>query len=137
MQVQVHSDKRIEGSARLNNWVSGCVSDKLERFDDDITRVVVHLNDENGEKAGPHDKRCQIEARAKGQAPISVTHKAESIEYAIDGAIEKMGKALEHQFGKLRAKRALDMQRQAANDEHQDTLLEQDFLESEQLRNWS
>lgn len=134
MQVQVHSDNRIDGSARLNDWVSSCIFGKLERFDDDITRVVVHLNDENGEKAGPHDKRCQIEARAKGQAPVSVTHKAESLEFAVDGAIEKIGKALDHQFGKLRAKRAPETYREAA-DMPQDALLEEDFLENEQMRN--
>ena len=134
MQVQVHSDNHIDGSARLSNWVSTCISGKLERFDDDLTRVVVHLNDENGEKAGPQDKRCQIEARAKGHAPVSVSHKAQSLEFAVDGAIEKIGKALEHQFGKLKAKR-VETQRQATSMAQQDALLEQDFLETEQLRN--
>ena len=55
MQIQVHSDNHIEGSARLVDWVSGSVADKLDRFDDEVTRVVVHLNDENGVKAGAHD----------------------------------------------------------------------------------
>lgn len=107
MQIQVHSDNHIEGSARLVDWVSASVASKLERFDDELTRIVVHLNDENGEKAGAHDKRCQIEARPKGQQPISVTHKAESLELAIDGAIDKLGNALNHHFGKLRSKRAV------------------------------
>ena len=135
MQIQVHSDNHIEGSARLVDWVSASVASKLERFDDELTRIVVHLNDENGEKAGAHDKRCQIEARPKGQQPISVTHKAESLELAIDGAIDKLGNALSHQFGKLRSKRAVT---QAQGNEGgagmQDALLEEDFLADEQLR---
>ena len=90
MQIQVHSDNHIEGSARLADWVSASVAGKLDRYDDELTRVVVHLNDENGDKAGAHDKRCQIEARPKGLQPISVTHKAESLELAIDGAVDKL-----------------------------------------------
>ena len=77
-----------------------------KRFDDELTRIVVHLHDDNGAKAGAHDKRCQIEARPKGLQPLSVTHKAESLEQAIDGSIEKLHHALDHQFGKLRSKRA-------------------------------
>jgi ribosome-associated translation inhibitor RaiA len=68
------------------------------------TRVEVHLSDENGDKPGPHDLRCQLEARPKGHQPISVTHKADSLEQAIDGAAEKLEHALEHLFGKLRGK---------------------------------
>jgi ribosome-associated translation inhibitor RaiA len=135
MQIQVHSDNHIDGSARLAEWVSESVTDKLDRFEEDLTRVVVHLNDENGIKAGANDKRCQIEARPKGQQPISVTHKAETLEFAVEGAIEKLAHALNHQFGKLRNKRAqaplLDGDTEAVG---QDALLEEDFLADEQLR---
>ena len=136
MQIQVHSDNHIDGSARLVEWVSGSVADKLDRFDDEITRVVVHLNDENGIKAGAQDKRCQIEARPKGLQPISVTHKAESLDLAVEGAIDKLGNALSHQFGKLRSKRATSPTPVAAGDfkQDQDALLEEDFLADEQLR---
>lgn len=134
MQIQVHSDNHIEGSARLVEWVSASVASKLERFDDELTRIVVHLHDDNGAKAGAHDKRCQIEARPKGLQPLSVTHKAESLEQAIDGSIEKLHHALEHQFGKLRNKRATPLQTDDAVDISQDALLREDFLAEEQLR---
>lgn len=135
MQIQVHSDNHIEGSARLVDWVSASVADKLERFDDDVTRVVVHINDENGEKAGAQDKRCQIEARPKGRQPVSVTHKAESIDQAVDGAIDKLGNALGSLYGKLRDKRVNPTH--AQNDgaiDSQDSLLEEDFLADQQVR---
>ncbi len=136
MQIQVHSDNHIEGSARLAEWVSDNVASKLDRFEEDLTRVVVHLNDENGIKAGTHDKRCQIEARPKGQQPISVTHKAESLEFAVEGAIEKLNHALSHQFGKLRNKRAQAPLQggEVGSVEAQDALLEEDFLADEQVR---
>ena len=52
MQIQVHSDNHIEGSARLVEWVSASVSSKLDRFDEELTRVIVHLHDDNAGKAG-------------------------------------------------------------------------------------
>lgn len=137
MQIQVHSDNHIEGSARLVDWVSSNVADKLDRFDDEVTRIVVHLNDENGVKAGAYDKRCQIEARPKGQQPVSVTHKAASVELAVDGAIGKLNNALKHQFGRLRSKRAsapTPVEGESLEVEGRDALLEEDFLADEQLR---
>lgn len=134
MQIQVHSDNHIEGSARFVDWVSASVADKLERFDDDLTRVVVHINDENGDKAGAQDKRCQIEARPKGRQPVSVTHKAESVDLAVEGAIDKLGNALAHLYGKLRDKRATPPQEDAELTDSQDTLLEEDFLADQQVR---
>lgn len=135
MQIQVHSDNHIEGSARLVEWVSASVASKLERFDDELTRIVVHLHDDNGAKAGAQDKRCQIEARPKGLQALSVTHKAETLEQAIEGAIEKLHHALEHQFGKLRSKRVTPLHAEAqASNAEQDALLHEDFLAEQQLR---
>lgn len=135
MQIQVHSDNHIEGSARLVEWVSASVASKLERFDDELTRIVVHLHDDNGAKAGAQDKRCQIEARPKGLQALSVTHKAETLEQAIEGAIDKLHHALEHQFGKLRSKRVTPLHAEApASNAEQDALLHEDFLAEQQLR---
>lgn len=106
MHIQVNSDNHIHGGSRLEGWVRGTLEAALERFEEDLTRIEVHLRDENGDKAGPHDKRCQIEARAKGLPPLSVSDKAPSLEAAIDGAATKLEHALAHQFGKLRSRRA-------------------------------
>ncbi|MDG9881943.1 HPF/RaiA family ribosome-associated protein [Pseudomonas putida CSV86] len=125
MQIQVNSDNHIQGNIRLEQWVRSTVESTLERFDDGVTRVEVHLRDENGDKPGPHDKRCQMEARPKGHHPISVTHKAATLEQAIEGAASKLNNALEHFYGKLRSKRAVTQQEISAND----ALLQEEFLE--------
>ncbi|WLG94983.1 HPF/RaiA family ribosome-associated protein [Pseudomonas sp. Z5-35] len=130
MQIQVNSDNHIQGSIRLEEWVRTTIESTLERYEEDLTRVEVHLGDENGDKPGPHDLRCQIEARPKGHQPISVTHKADTLELALDGAAEKLEHALEHLFGKLRGKRA------ATNGQTEsialaDAMLEEEFLENE------
>jgi len=125
MQIQVNSDNHIQGNIRLEQWVRSTVESTLERYDDSLTRIEVHLRDENGDKPGPHDKRCQMEARPKGHQPISVTHKAANLEQAIEGAAQKLNNALEHLYGKLRAKRAVAQQDGSAND----ALLQEEFLE--------
>ncbi len=128
MQVQVHTNQ-IEGSARLQEWVSAEMADRLEHFDEMLTRVVVHISDENAQKSGSDDKRCQIEARLKGHQPISVTHKADAVGSAIDGAAEKMRHALEHLTGRLEA-RGVSTGRiaETAEAESTDSLLEEEFF---------
>ncbi len=107
MQIQVNCDNHIQGNIRLNEWVQSTLESTLERFEEDLTRIEVHLRDENGAKPGPHDKRCQMEARPKGHQPISVTHTATSLDQAVDGAASKLNNALEHFYGKRRSKRSV------------------------------
>ncbi|MDN7141696.1 HPF/RaiA family ribosome-associated protein [Pseudomonas sp. JQ170] len=132
MQIQVNSDNHIQGNIRLNEWVRSTLQSTLERYEEDLTRIEVHLRDENGDKPGLHDKRCQMEARPKGHQPISVTHKAASLDDAVDGAATKLTNALEHFYGKLRSKRAVTQQ--SASDGSTDGLLQEEFLENEQAR---
>lgn len=107
MQIQVNSGNQIDGSIRLEEWVRSTLESSLERYEDDLTRIEVHLRDDNGAKPGPHDKRCQMEARPKGHQPISVSHTATSLEQAVEGATTKLDHALDHLFGKLRSKRVV------------------------------
>ena len=130
MQIQVNSDNHIQSSIRLEEWVRSTIESTLERYEEDLTRVVVHLRDENGGKSGPDDMRCQLEARPKGHQPVSVTHKADTLEQAIDGATVKLESALEHMFGKLRGKRAAAVP--SSDGTEADALLEEEFLENEQ-----
>lgn len=105
MLTHVFSDKHIDSDKRTQDWVTATVEVTLERHLEDLTRVEVHLSDENGGKSGPKDKRCKMEARPKGHQPILVSHDADSLTQAVEGAAEKLEHALEHLFGKLRGKR--------------------------------
>ncbi|WP_339510684.1 HPF/RaiA family ribosome-associated protein [Pseudomonas sp. RL_15y_Pfl2_60] len=102
MQVLVNSDKHIEASLDLVTNVRSRVEHKIKRFEDHLTRIEAHLSDENAHKSGTQDKRCQIEARMKGRDPISVTHNAESLHQAIDGAIDKLSTVLDRNVRKTR-----------------------------------
>ena len=100
MQIQINTDHNIEGREALSNHVSGIVETALNRVSDHITRVEVHLSDENGDKSGQNDKRCMLEARLEGRQPIAVTHQAATLEQAVDGAADKLVRLIESTLGR-------------------------------------
>jgi ribosome-associated translation inhibitor RaiA len=99
MQVQVNHDNRVRLAGDTAERLSKTVEDFLAKFADRITRVEMHLGDVNGSKGG-HDKRCMLEARLANLQPIAVTHHAETLQLAIDGALERLDHALSHAIGK-------------------------------------
>jgi|TARA_R110001592_G_scaffold152614_4_gene380277 ribosome-associated translation inhibitor RaiA len=132
MQVLINSNQ-IQAGTQLQEWVTASVINELERFDDFLTRVEVHISDENAHKSGSRDKRCQIEMRPKGHQPLSVTNHNESLELAVNGAAEKARHALEHLMGRLdgrgNASRVTDAPvNEEVDRENRDALLEEDFL---------
>jgi ribosome-associated translation inhibitor RaiA len=100
MQIQINSDHHIAASPELAGRIQTLVRDTLDRYSDRITRVEVHLNDLNGVKGG-NDKRCLMEARLAGLGPIDVNHEADNLQVAIDAALEKLERAIEHKLGKV------------------------------------
>lgn len=101
MQINVHTDKNIEGPDALARHIESEIAEALSRFDGHITRVEVHLGDENAQKTGGADKRCMLEARPAGQQPVAVTHHAATVEEAWSGATQKLKSLLDTRFGKL------------------------------------
>lgn len=96
MQIQVNTDNHIQGSAELTRQVEMVVEGALRRFGDRVTRVEVHLRDENSShKFGDNDKFCVMEARLAGLQPIAVSHQGSSLEQAIDGAADTLQQTLE------------------------------------------
>lgn len=101
MQVQVNTDNHIKGGEGLSQRVTDTIVATLGRFQDQISRVEVHLGDENGRKAGQGDKRCAIEARLNGHQPFAATHHADTLDEAIDGAAERLETVIDHALGRL------------------------------------
>ncbi|MDH4369745.1 MAG: HPF/RaiA family ribosome-associated protein [Nitrospira sp.] len=103
MQIQINTDRNIEGREALVTQVSGVVESALSRFSDHITRVELHLSDENSDKKGGiDDMRCMMEARLEGHQPIAATHQAATLDQAIDGAAGKLTRLIESTLGRLR-----------------------------------
>ncbi len=101
MTIQINSDNNITGSEGLSNLVQNTIAQTLKRFDEQITRVEVHLNDENSHKSGNNDKRCMLEARLEGMQPIAVTAHGDTIQAALKGALGKLKSSLDTTLGKL------------------------------------
>lgn len=102
MLVEVNTDKNIKNSERLIEYCKSMVEAELDRFAEHITRVEIHLSDENGEKGGDDDKRCLIETKLKGKSPVAVKNTAANVDDAISGAIDKIVKVLETSVDKMR-----------------------------------
>ena len=102
MQIQFNTDKTVDGHERMQSHFSEEIAESLKRFEDKITRVEVHVGDENNDKFGVDDKRCMIEVRLAGKNPIAVTNHADTIEKAVSGATDKMKKLLTTTFEKLK-----------------------------------
>ena len=103
MQVLTNTGGSVAGSAALFAQVEASVTNLLGRFSQQVTRVEVHLSDENSQKGGAADKRCLIEARLEGRPPTAASHRAATMELAIDGAAGKLARAIESTIGRLRA----------------------------------
>ena len=103
MQIQINTDKNVEGNERLVTYFTSELNNELTRFDDKITRIEVHFGDENSTKFCKNDKRCLIEVRLAGLQPIAVTDHSESIEKAFYNALVKVKKILETTYEKMKA----------------------------------
>jgi ribosome-associated translation inhibitor RaiA len=88
MQIQVHAGSRTGGGALIET-VTGMIEAALSRFAKHLTRVDVHMSDENGSKGGK-DKRCVVEAHMEGRKPVAVVENAETMKQAVQGAIDKL-----------------------------------------------
>lgn len=100
IQVQVNTDHHIQGGESLNASVTRLVEHAIGRFESQLTRVELHLNDVNSHKGGDADVRCMIEARIAGHEPIAVTEHAVNVEQAVRQAAAKLERALDSVIGK-------------------------------------
>jgi len=101
LKIQVNTGHSIEGSEEMVRWADTVVERVLGHLSKHISRIEVHISDENGDKGGAHDKRCMMEARLDGHQPIAVTHEAQAFGQAVEGAAEKLKGALDHILGRM------------------------------------
>ena len=100
MNIQLNTDKNIDGNEKLEAHVKATINHELSHFSEHITRVEVHLADENGNKSGLHDKRCILEARLEKMQPIAITSHAQSTEQALQQGLQKLRASLTTILGK-------------------------------------
>lgn len=100
MQFQFNSDSSVMGTENVAERIEAVVRQKLARFEDRLTRLEVHVSDENANKGGADDKACMIEARPRGGKPLGVTAHAGKVDDAARKAANTLAERLERHFGK-------------------------------------
>jgi hypothetical protein len=100
MIIQLNTDKSIAGNERLENYLNLIISGELSRFSNYITRIEVHLSDENASNEGENDKRCMLEARLQNKQPIGVTCHANTLEKVVNDALDKLKNSMETIIGR-------------------------------------
>ncbi|MBT2325189.1 HPF/RaiA family ribosome-associated protein [Variovorax paradoxus] len=105
MQIQVNTSNGVENKDALERWASEEIRQALLRFGPDLTRVEVHLSDENHEADGVGDKRCAMEARLARHQPVFVTQHASNLDEAFRGAADKLKRALDNALGRQNKRR--------------------------------
>jgi ribosomal subunit interface protein len=104
MQININTDKTIERHQGLDDHVQAVVSAAVQRFADHITRVEVHLSDEQSQKSADGGNRCLLEARVNGYQPIAVSDHSVHLHQAISGAADKLKRAIDSALGRLHDK---------------------------------
>ncbi|MFT7669016.1 MAG: ribosomal subunit interface protein [Planctomycetota bacterium] len=93
----------IKKTDAIDDYVHERVNKELAHIADRITRVEVHLHDDNSaHKSGADDKRCTMEARPAGRQPLAVEHKSDEVQRAISEAAGKLARALTKAFEKAK-----------------------------------
>jgi ribosome-associated translation inhibitor RaiA len=100
--IQINTDNNLSIHERFGAKLDDLLSEELSRFSEHITRLEVHLSDENGSKDGQNDKKCMIEARLEGRQPIAVTANAHTHEQSVNVAIDKLKASLDTILGRLK-----------------------------------
>ena len=102
MLIQVNTDHNIEGTQRFKDYVDELLRTSLGRFGEQLTRVEVYLSDERGEREGSlEQKRCLLEARLAGLAPLSVCEQGGSLHEVLAGSVTKLTHLLESTLSRL------------------------------------
>ena len=104
MIIQLNADKNLAIHSEYEAQITQNLNKDLERYTSYITRIEVHLSDENGNKSGLNDKRCLLEARLEGKQPIVASDLGNTYDLALKGATEKLSNALNTTVSKMKAK---------------------------------
>lgn len=101
MIIHVNTDKSSSVNETMYHRLKNLLSADLNRLTEDITWLNVHLSDDDANKESFFDKRCMLEARLKGNRPVSVIELADTHEHAVKGAINKLKHSLGSVSGRI------------------------------------
>jgi ribosome-associated translation inhibitor RaiA len=107
MEINVNTDNTIDRHQGLDERVREVVESSISRFEQ-VRRVDVHLSNQNGQKHEDGDNYCMMEARVAGYEPVVVHAHAADLHLSINGAANKLKRALDSALGRLNDKSKRD-----------------------------
>lgn len=94
MLVQVNFGD-VQHSPAIESWAEERVRSQLGHLAERLTRVEVHLRDDNSAaKSSGNDKRCVMEGRIAGRRPLAVDHSGGDMYRVIDETAGKLSRAV-------------------------------------------
>ena len=102
MIIQINTDNNIERDDRLDTYLTSLITEELSNVSSHISRIELHLADENGKKQAENDIRCTLEARLQKRQPIAVTSHANTVDKAVNEALNKLKASINTIIGRLR-----------------------------------
>ena len=94
MLIQVNFGD-VEHSSAIEAWAEERILKQLGHLTERLTRVEVHLRDDNSAAKSSHDdKRCVMEARIAGRRPLAVDHSGADMYKVIDETAGKLSRAV-------------------------------------------
>ncbi|MCH5715739.1 hypothetical protein [Niabella hibiscisoli] len=101
MIIQLHADRSLSIHEEYALKLNGVIARELDRFAELLTRVELHLADENAQRKTKEDKKCTIEAKLKSKHPVTVTSHGNTYDNAVTGAVQKLKASLDTIVGKM------------------------------------
>ncbi|MET8997597.1 HPF/RaiA family ribosome-associated protein [Amycolatopsis sp. NPDC004169] len=106
MEIRIDTSKNVHGGDDLARRLAGEFETALARFAGEIDTLQVHLGGDAN--PGGRHRRCVLEARPAGHAPVVVSHHAETVLEACHGAAHKLESVLETKYGRARHRKGAD-----------------------------
>ena len=101
MQVQINAGHNVTIDAATEQSLTSGITSHLAHFSDRITRVELHLSDEDGaDRSGPCQMLCMLEVRLAGRQPDIVKATAATVDLAVRDATHKMHHLLDGIFSR-------------------------------------
>ncbi|MCB9846137.1 MAG: HPF/RaiA family ribosome-associated protein [Phycisphaeraceae bacterium] len=101
--MNLHVEIGYQGTDRseaLDTHVRSELDAAVGRFSDRLSRVEVHIADQNSRKSGPADKRCLMEARPLSMDPLVAEHEGEDLYDVVRQTARKLERVLERRLAK-------------------------------------
>ena len=103
MLVQINFGD-VQHSEAIESWARERISAQLGHLAEKLTRVEVHLRDDNSAtRSSDDDKRCVMEGRIAGQRPLAVDHSGRDLYKVIDETAGKLARAVKKDVEKRAA----------------------------------